>query len=129
MTQSTTDTLLLNLLEQVGDLRQEVGGVNAKLEAGAKTHKRLEQTLEMLDRRTDITEDKVVSIDAALNPVDEPSLLKRVGDLEAFNGKIGVIVSFASVILWGIGYFIWNTLNWAWAHLAEIKSTVKGIWH
>lgn len=124
----TTNTLLLNLLEQVGDLREQVGEANARLEAGAKTHKEFRETLQMIDRRSDITEDKVVAIEAVLNPADEPSLLKRVANLEAFNGKIGVIISFGSIVLWGVAYFIWNTLNWVWAHL-DVKNVFKGLWH
>ena len=120
--------ILVNMSTQLADLQKGMGSVNAQLAAGAKQMDEQKQTLEMLDRRTDITENKVVRIDEALNPEDEPSLLKRVANLEAFNGKIGVIISVGSVVLWGVAYFIWNTLNWIWAHL-DVKSIFKGLWN
>lgn len=127
MTDATTNTLLLDLLSQVGGLREQIGAVNAKLEAGAVTHKDFKETLEMLDRRSDITEDTVVTINAALNPPNEPSLLKRVSNLEAFNGKLGAIISIGSVVLWGVVYFVGATVTWIWAHL-DVKSFMKGLW-
>lgn len=118
--------LLINMGSQLAELQEGMGSVKAQLVAGAKQMDEQKQTLEMLDRRTDITESKVVKIDDALNPEDEPSLLKRVANLEAFNGKIGVIISFGSIVLWGVAYFIWNTLTWLWANL-NVKGVFKGL--
>lgn len=118
--------LLINMGSQLAELQEGMGSVKAQLVAGAKQMDEQKQTLEMLDRRTDITENKVVKIDEALNPDDEPSLLKRVANLEAFNGKIGVIISIGTVVLWGVVYFIGNTLAWLWTHL-NIKGLFKGL--
>lgn len=129
MTDSTTNMLLESLLEQMGDLREQVGGINQRLDTGAQTHKRFEQHLDTIDKRTNITENKVIALDATLNPDDGTSLLARVKNLEAFHGKIGVIISIGSVVLWGVLWFIWNTIVWIWSHFAEFKNALRSIFH
>jgi len=121
--------LLINMGNQLAELQTGMGHVTARLEAGAETHKRFEQQVDIIDRRTDITEVKVVKIDDALNPEGEPSLFKRVSNLEAFNGKIGAIISAGSLVLWGIAWFVWNTLTWVWAHMTEIKNFFRSFFH
>lgn len=125
MSEATTNTLLLNLLEQMGDLREQVGGINKQLDAGAATHKRLEENIQMIDRRTDITEDNVISINAALNPDNEPSLMSRVKELEIFKSKIGASVLVAGTIVGGALSLIYAGVWWVLSNFGAIKETVK----
>ena len=126
---STTDTLLLNIQEQLGDMRQQIGSMLAKLEAGAEKHKAFERALEILDRRTDIIEDTVVEIDAVLKPKEGRPMLRRVESLEVFQGKLGAVIGGASVVVGTIFWFLWATVSWLWAHWTEIKSAVGRFFH
>lgn len=108
----TTDTLLLNILSQVGDLRQEIGSVSAKLESGAELHKTFAQQLDMIDRRTDIIEDKTVAIEAIMTPKDGPALMARITALEVFQGKMGATLLVASTIVGAAFWFIWEGIKY-----------------
>lgn len=121
--------LLLNLGTQVAELQKGMGNVEARLDAGAEKHQYFEQKLDIIDHRTDITETQVLKLDAAINPEEGPSLFKRVKDLEAFHGKIGAIITVAAGVLWGVGWFIWNTLSWLWTHWMEIRNGFKSLFH
>lgn len=129
MTDATTNTLLLNLLEQMGDLREQVGGINKQLDAGAATHKRFEQQLDIIDRRTDITEAKVVKIDDALNPEDNPSLFTRVADLEIFKSKIGASVLVAGTIVGGALSLLYAGVWWIATHWSDLRAALRSFFH
>lgn len=121
--------LLLNLGTQVAELQKGMGNVEARLDAGAEKHRSFEEKLDVIDHRTDATENIVLKLDNAINPDEGPSLFKRVKDLEAFHGKIGAIITIAAGVLWGVGWFIWNTLTWAWSHWTEIKNGFRSFFH
>lgn len=121
--------LLINLGQQVSELQKGMGNVEARLDIGADKHKYFEQKLDIIDHRTDVTETKVVKLDAALNPEEGPSLFSRVKSLEDFNGKIGAIISVGAMILWGVMYFIWNTLTWIWTHWTDLRNGFKSLFH
>lgn len=109
MSEQTTNTLLLNILEQLGDLRQEVGGIKAQLAAGAKTHARLEGTIEQIGLRTNEIESEVSAIGKTLVPDDgSKPLTTRVKDVETYIGRQGIIVGISGSIVVGVlSLFVW----------------------
>lgn len=121
--------LLINIGSQLADLQQDMGGVKARLDAGAETHKRFEQQLDIIDRRTDITEDSVVKMNDALNPEGEPSLFKRVAELELFKGKIGASVLVAGTIVGGALSLIYAGGWWVISHWADIRAAIRSFFH
>lgn len=126
---STTDTLLLNIQEELGDIREQIGAMNAKLEAGAATHREFRESFDMLDRRTDIIEDQVVEINTVLTPKDRPTLLARIENLEVFQGKLGAVIGGASVVVGAIFWFLWATISWLLSHWTDLKAAFGRVFH
>lgn len=121
--------LLINMGNQLAELQTGMGHVTARLEAGAETHKRFEQQLDIIDRRTDITENKVVKIDDALNPEDDPSLFKRVADLEIFKSKIGASVLVAGTIVGGALSLLYAGVWWVATHWSDLRAALRSFFH
>jgi len=121
--------LLINMGTQLAELQKGMGHVTARLDAGAETHKRFEQQLDIIDRRTDITETKVVKIDDALNPEGEPSLFKRVSELEIFKSKIGASVLVAGTIVGGALSLIYAGVWWMISHWNDLKTAIRTFFH
>ncbi len=102
---TATETMIL---KQLMDINKKLGKVDAKLEAGAELHKAMGQQIDMIDRRTDICEDKLVKVEAVLVPDDGGKpLVKRVEVLEVFHGRVGMIVVAATGVMTGAVYLIW----------------------
>lgn len=119
--------LLINMGTQLAELQRGMGGIEARLDAGAERHKYFEQKLDIIDHRTDITEDKVVKIDDALNPEGDPSLFKRVADLEVFKSKIGASVLAAGTIVGGALSLIYAGVWWMLSHWRDLMDFLRAI--
>lgn len=119
--------LLINMGSQLAELQRDMGSVVSRLDTGAETHKRFEQQLDIIDRRTDITEAKVVKIDDALNPEGDPSLFKRVADLEVFKSKIGASVLVAGTIVGGALSLIYAGVWWMLSHWRDLMDFLRAI--
>lgn len=113
----------------IGAVLERLSTIDEKLANGAETFKAQNETLDMLDRRTDITETKIVSIDASLNPPDEKSLLQRVKTLEAFHGKVGAIIAVASLILSGATLLIAAGFKWLFGHWSDVGAWLSSLFH
>lgn len=109
---STTNTLLLNILEQLGDVHTKLGGIDARLDEGSRRHKRFDETLDMLDWRTDIIEDKVVGL---------PDLAKDVKRHDTILTRFAAVLGIAMTIIVGVFWFLWGGLSWAFHNWPEIK--------
>lgn len=118
--------LLMSINTQLGEVQRNIGAINAQLEAGSKRHKEFSERLDIIDRRTDIIEDKTVAMDSVLTPKDGSStIVSRIQNLELFQGKMGAIITGGSFILWGIGWFIYQTVAWVGSHWVDIKEFFK----
>lgn len=105
---SNTEMLLRNILEQCSGLQKDVGTCLAQLARGEEDRAALrdgqkltQQSLDIIDRRTDIIEDKIIELDGIMKPAYGKPLVKRVETLETFHSKMGVIVLTASTVLGG----------------------------
>lgn len=116
-----------NTQRSIGAVLERLSTIDEKLSAGAKKHEVFEQTLQMLDRRTDITEDMVVAIKLSLTPENEKSLFERVAKLEVFHGKMGAVVAGASAVLSAVFTLIFIGFKWIWEHWSEFKATIGSV--
>lgn len=94
--------LLLNVGQQLAAIERIIGNIQARLDAGSEKHKEFSEQLDMIDRRTDIIEDKIVKVEGILIPTDgtKPVVL-RIKNIENFIGRQGMIIGAASAILVG----------------------------
>lgn len=100
------NTILLNIMEQLG-------GINAKLEAGAERHEEFRASLEKLNSRTGRIENQ---IETKLEPVVKSvgAMQPKMESLMVFKGRVGAVIAAASLIgaaaislLWeGIKYIV-----------------------
>lgn len=93
---NTNTALLVQLLDQVGDLRQEVGKINNQLEHGARRFEEIDEQLTAVQSEQTSMKPVATTV-AALEP--------RVKTMESFMGKklaplIAVSSGFIAVILW-----------------------------
>lgn len=115
MSDATTNTLLLNILSEMGSIRSDIGGIKQQLLTGAEKHKEFVEQIDMIDRRTDIIEGQVVRINETLMPTDgvNQPIVTRIKNLETFMGRFGAIIATATTIMisaitligWGISTF------------------------
>ncbi len=103
MSDATTNTLLLNILSEMGSIRSDIGGIKQQLLTGAEKHKEFVEQIDMIDRRTDIIEGQVVRINETLMPTDgvNQPIVTRIKNLETFMGRFGAIIATATTILLG----------------------------
>ena len=103
MSDATTNTLLLNILSEMGSIRSDIGGIKQQLLTGAERHKEFVEQIDMIDRRTDIIEGQVVRINETLMPTDgvNQPIVTRIKNLETFMGRFGAIIATAATILLG----------------------------
>jgi hypothetical protein len=108
---STTDTLLLNITTQLGDIQRDIGNITARLDHGAKTHEELRKGLETVDLRTrglDIDMNHVVKPMAKnIAEVIEPKLKEH----SAVLGRIATVMGLASAVMTGVIYIVWYGLS------------------
>lgn len=100
---SNTNThLLIAIQGQLGVVQRSIGNIEARLDAGSEKHKEFSEQLDMIDRRTDIIEDKIVKVEGVLVPTDGTKpIVSRIKNIENFIGRQGMIVGVASTILVG----------------------------
>lgn len=122
MSEAMTNALLLNINEQLGAIQGRIGAMEAQLKHGAELHKTFQQQIDMIDRRTDIIEDKTVKIVDAVLPENGLTLIDRVRNLEVFRGQVGAAIVAASTVI-GTGIsLLWWGITWIASHWQEIKS-------
>lgn len=114
---SLTNSLLLDINQQLGGIRSQIGGIEQQLKSGSEKHKEFQQQLDMIDRRTDIIEDKTVKIENVLTPDDQPSLTTRIRTLEIFHGKMGAVMIGAGAVI----SLISSGILWIISHWTQVR--------
>lgn len=121
MTDNPTNTsLLLNVLEQMGNMRQDMGTVLARLEEGSKRHKHFDEVFDILDHRTDIIEDKVIDAEPYIKRL--LVLERKVNRHETFQNRLGAILGIASAIITTVWWLLWGGLSWVFTNWADVRA-------
>lgn len=126
MSEATTNTLLLNILTEIGDIKGDIGGIKEQLKNGSEKHKEFTEQLNMIYRRTDDIEDKVLSVETVLRPEEGQTVVERIQKLELFHGKIVMVLSTATLIVYGAVWVVWNGLQWLWANWSIVRDAFRG---
>lgn len=115
MSDVTTNTLLLEIISQMGEIKGDIGGIKQQLLIGADRHREFTQQLDMIESKTDIIENEIFKINEILVPSDGVTMpiVTRVKNLEIFMGRNGAVLATATTIMisaitligWGISTF------------------------
>ncbi|MDQ2079471.1 hypothetical protein RA307_04690 [Xanthobacteraceae bacterium Astr-EGSB] len=104
---STTDTLLLDLINSQKQIFDRLGSIDAKLEAGSKTHDELRSRLTRLDDKVDGVDKKVDEVGPKVATVERTigGMQPIVTDYQQNKHKAAGILLAIMTIAGGIGFF------------------------
>lgn len=116
---STNTALLVQLLDQVGGLREDVGNIKNQLDHGTRRFDDICGQIEDLEQRQTAAEKSITPLTDTMAIV-EP----KVKTMEAFLGKkLGPIVAVSSTVialaLWLIALAVGAAVTWAKANLSS----------
>lgn len=120
MSDSATNTaLLVQVLDHLGAMRQDIGGMKSQLDHGARRFEAIGDQIDDLEKRQTATEKSVTPLTSSMAIV-EP----KVKTMETFLGKkLGPIVAVSSTVvavaLWLIALTIGAAVTWAKANLSD----------
>jgi flagellin-like hook-associated protein FlgL len=100
VTQSTTDTLLLDMVQQQSKIFQQLGSIDAQLASGLRTHQELKAGIAALDTKVDNVEKAVASVETTTK-----GMKPIVDDYQANRNKAAGILLFITALASGLGYF------------------------
>ena len=109
--------LLISIQNQLAGLQHGMGNIEARLDSGGEKHKEFAEQLDMIDRRTDIIENKTVKIEEILVPSDGSTkpLVTRIKNIEQYIGRQGLIIGGATTIFLGA----FTLIGWAFSAFKE----------
>jgi hypothetical protein len=107
---STTDTIMLDILEQLRVMTGRMAVVETKLDAGSDRHKEFKEAIEKLEDHASTINTKVSEMKPIVEKVGTMDV--RVQKLERFHGKFGAIMGVASAVFMGVAYLIWEAIKW-----------------
>jgi septal ring factor EnvC (AmiA/AmiB activator) len=120
MSGTSTDGLLLDLINQTRLLTGRLAVVETKLDAGAVRHQEFRDTNTQLQESVDKLEAHAATIDTKVTELKEEvkpvavaitAMEPRVKKLEIFHGRFGAIMGIASAVMMGAAYLIWEAIK------------------
>lgn len=116
---ATNTALLVQVLDQLGAVRQEIGGIKSQLLHGARRFDEIGDQINEIEVRQ-------ISIEGSVSPLTTSMAIvePKVKSMEAFLGKkLGPIVAVSSAVvaaaLWLIALTIGAAIAWARANLSD----------
>lgn len=120
---NTNTALLVQLLDQMGAVREDIGGVKSQLEHGTRRFESIDEQLETIGAKQKAIESKLTT---TLDPLvaSVPVIEKKVNWMETFLGKklapiVAVSSTVVAVALWLIAISIGTAFTWAKANLSD----------
>lgn len=115
---STNTALLVQVLDQLGGIRQDIGGIKSQLQHGARQ-------FELIGEQIGDIEQRQTTIEESVAPLVESMAIMgpKITTMEKFLGKkLGPIVAVSSTVvavaLWLIALSVGAAVTWAKANLS-----------
>lgn len=110
MTDGSTNTLLLDIFKQIGEIKGDIGNIEGRLAVGAERHRDFAVSLDKIDIRTDKIETEVTKIGALSE--DMKTMKPQVKDLVEFKGRMAAIMLVASTVVGAAFWLIWEGIKY-----------------
>ena len=136
MTEATgTNTILLNIMTQIGEIKGEIGEINGKLAVGSERHRDFAKSLDAINVRGDVMQVEIVKITPLVTTVTEmkdgfdkiaplvadvKDMKPQVKELMEFKGRLAGILVIASSLVGASMWFIWEGFKWFFPNAKEL---------
>ena len=120
MSESSVNTLLLDILTSLGEVKGDLRTIEGRLAVGSERHRDFAKSLDGIDLRVEAIKVELQKIPPLVVVVD--GMVPQVKNLMEFRARMAAIILVSSIVIGGAFSFIWSGLKYFWPDIQSAYS-------